>query len=98
MAINTFADHETEVCFHDSPDDVNPKCSWFLLRERVKEKLERLDSAVDMYDLRNPPSNKFEALRGKLNGFFSIRVDAKWRIVFRWTPLGVEDVRVADYH
>ena len=48
-------------------------------------------------DLRSPPANRLEALEGDLAGFHSIRVNNPWRIVFRWTDDGAEDVDVTDY-
>ena len=49
-------------------------------------------------DLRSPPGNRLEALRGDLAGFHSIRVNDQWRVVFRWMAEGPEDVDVPDYH
>ena len=49
-------------------------------------------------DLRSPPGNRLEKLRGELRGFHSIRVNDQWRVVFRWTDAGPEDVDVIDYH
>ena len=49
-------------------------------------------------DLRSPPANRLESLKGDLKGLFSIRVNDQWRIVFRWTSSGAEDVDVVDYH
>lgn len=50
-----------------------------------------------MEDLRIPPSNHFEALHGNYEGFFSIRINNQWRIVFNWSD-GAENVRIEDYH
>jgi proteic killer suppression protein len=49
-------------------------------------------------DLRSPPASRLEALKGDLAGFHSVRVNDQWRIVFRWTDDGAEDVDVTDYH
>jgi proteic killer suppression protein len=57
-----------------------------------------LHYAQKLDDLRSPPANRLEALKGSLKGFFSIRVNDQWRIVFRWTSGGPEDVDVVDYH
>jgi proteic killer suppression protein len=54
--------------------------------------------AADLDDLRAPPGNRLEALRGNFWGLHSIRINDQWRIIFRWTMSGPEDVRIADYH
>ncbi len=51
---------------------------------RLFRKLQMMDDATNDQDLRVPPSNHFEKLRGSLNGFHSIRVNAQWRLIFRW--------------
>ncbi len=57
-----------------------------------------LDAAHALGDLRAPPGNRLEALRGDLKGLHSIRVNEQWRIVFRWSDGGAHDVRIVDYH
>lgn len=57
-----------------------------------------LNAAEALGDLRSPPGNQLEPLRGDLAGLHSIRVNQQWRIVFRWTAQGPEDVRLLDYH
>jgi len=57
-----------------------------------------LDYAAVLSDLASPPGNRLEALKGDLGGMHSIRVNDQWRIVFRWTPFGPEQVDVVDYH
>lgn len=57
-----------------------------------------LHYAARLDDLKSPPGNRLEALKGNLAGLFSIRVNDQWRIVFRWSFLGPSEVRVTDYH
>lgn len=57
-----------------------------------------LDYAAVLADLASPPGNRLEALRGRLAGLHSIRLNDQWRIIFRWTPAGPTDVDVVDYH
>ena len=57
-----------------------------------------LDYAERPGDLASPPGNRFEALKGRLEGFFSIRINDQWRIVFRWAGSGPADVDSVDYH
>jgi proteic killer suppression protein len=61
-------------------------------------KLLILDAAARLDDLRVPPGNRLEALRGDLRGFHSIRVNDQWRIVFRWSGTNASDVRLVDDH
>ena len=57
-----------------------------------------LNAAYQLKDLRSPPGNRLEALKGDLEGFHSIRVNQQWRIVFQWTSGGPADVTFIDYH
>jgi proteic killer suppression protein len=59
--------------------------------------LQLLNAAARLSDLKSPPGNRLEALKGTLEGFHSIRVNDQWRIVFRWRDGGY-DVQVLDYH
>lgn len=61
-------------------------------------KLDLLNGAHALLDLRSPPGNRLEALRGELRGFHSIRVNDPWRIVFRWSEGAAHAVRLVDYH
>jgi proteic killer suppression protein len=60
-------------------------------------KLAILDAAVDLDDLRVPPGNRLEALKGDRRGQHSIRINDQWRICFIWTDTGPEDVEIVDY-
>jgi len=62
------------------------------------EKLDILNAATTLNDLRIPPSNHLEKLKGKLADLHSIRINRQWRIVFRWVNGDAEDVRLMDYH
>ena len=68
------------------------------IHRTAARKLDMLDAASDLRDLRAPPGNRLEALRGDLAGLHSIRVNDQWRIVFRWTSSGPAEVRIVDYH
>jgi proteic killer suppression protein len=65
-------------------DDIHSRNIPPDLEERLFRKLQMLDDATHDKDLRVPPSNHFEKLSGKLKGFHSIRVNRRWRLVFRW--------------
>jgi toxin HigB-1 len=61
-------------------------------------KLLILDAAVELNDLRSPPGNRLEKLKGKRSAQHSIRINQQWRVCFRWTVRGAEDVEIVDYH
>jgi proteic killer suppression protein len=61
-------------------------------------KLDMINAAREITDLRVPPGNHLEALKGSRDGFYSIRINDQWRIIFRWEDRGARDVRVVDYH
>lgn len=64
----------------------------------ARRKLVLLDAAKDLKDLRIPPGNRLEALSGDRAGQHSIRINDQWRVCFRWTADGAEDVEIVDYH
>jgi len=57
-----------------------------------------LGATANLQDLASPPGNRLEALKGDLAGRHSIRINDQWRVVFRWTDAGPEDVEIVDYH
>jgi len=68
------------------------------LVRRAQQLLTVLHAAVTIEDLRSPPGNRLEKLAGDREGQHSIRINRQWRICFRWTPAGPEDVEIVDYH
>jgi len=60
--------------------------------------LRQLDIADCLNDLRVPPGNRLEALKGNRAGQYSIRINDQWRVCFRWTEAGAENVEIVDYH
>lgn len=68
------------------------------ISESALYKLDLLNAAQSLDDLRSPPGNKLESLKGDFAGFYSIRINSQWRIVFRWQASNAHDVRVIDYH
>ena len=92
--ITSFADRRTKDLFgRDHVKGLSAEVQRAALR-----KLLILDAATRIEDLRVPPGNRLEALRGNLRGFHSIRVNDQWRIVFRWSDGNASDVRIIDYH
>jgi toxin HigB-1 len=92
--IQGFANAETERFFHDG---VCPP-SWRTIAKAGARKLDMVDAAVVLGDLRSPPGNRLEALKGDRAGQHSIRVNDRWRICFVWTELGPDEVEIVDYH
>lgn len=68
------------------------------IQDRAFRKLRQLDASLTVEDLRNPPGNRLEALKGNRAGQMSIRINDQWRICFRWDDLGAHDVEIVDYH
>lgn len=64
----------------------------------AERRLRAIDNAVVLDDLRAPPGNQLEALKKDRIGQHSIRINDQWRICFRWTDAGAEDVEIVDYH
>jgi proteic killer suppression protein len=64
----------------------------------ARRKLRQLEIAGRLEDLRIPPGNRLEALKGDRAGQYSIRINDQWRVCFHWTKAGAEDVEIVDYH
>ena len=68
------------------------------LRRVARRKLLYLNDAAELNDLRVPPGNRLEALKGNLRGFHSIRINDQWRLVFKWHGGVLIEVQIIDYH
>ena len=68
------------------------------LQRMANRKLLIIDAAETVSDLRSPPGNRLERVRGDRAGQYSIRINNQWRICFTWTPAGAADVEISDYH
>lgn len=92
--IRSFADKATEGLFR------NGECParWRSFEAVALRKLDMVDAATRLDDLRSPPGNRLEALKGDRRGQYSIRVNQQWRICFVWKPDGPEAVEIVDYH
>ena len=92
--IASFKSRETEKVWERQPSrKLPPDMQRVALR-----KLEILDAAVDLPDLRTPPGNRLEALKNDRIGQHSIRVNDQWRICFVWRDNNAHDVEIVDYH
>jgi proteic killer suppression protein len=68
------------------------------LRLIARRKLLYLHDAEELKDLRVPPGNKLERLKGKRKGFYSIRINDQWRLIFKWDKNSAFEVQITDYH
>ena len=68
------------------------------IQERALRKLRQLDASSTLEDLKNPPGNNLELLRGDRRGQMSIRINQQWRLCFIWKNDGAYDVEIVDYH
>lgn len=92
--IRSFGDRETERLWQREPiRSLDPRILRTALRKFVI-----LDAAVALDELRVPPGNRLEALKGDRAGQHSIRINDQWRICFTWTDSGPENVEIFDYH
>lgn len=92
--IRSFKDKETERIWGGNQSRKYPGD----IQDRALRKLRQLDAAATLDDLRNPPGNRLEVLKGNRAGQMSIRINGQWRICFRWAEGDATDVEIADYH
>ncbi len=92
--IQSFADPETERLYRGLVSRRLPQN----LQSVMHRKLVMVNAAAKLEDLRVPPGNRLEALKGDRRGQHSIRVNQQWRVCFRWTESGSADVEMLDYH
>ena len=96
--IKSFADQATEDLFEGiNSRGARRACPRNLWRVAAR-KLDLLDSAEALDDLKSPPGNRLEALSADRRGQYSIRINQQYRICFEWTDSGPKDVEVVDYH
>lgn len=94
VMIKTFADSETEHFYTTGKSRRFPPD----IHKRAAMRLNQLDAATVLDDLRMPPSNRLEPLRGDRTGRYSIRINDQWRLCFRFENANAYDVEVLDYH
>ncbi|NYD89254.1 type II toxin-antitoxin system RelE/ParE family toxin [Sphingomonas melonis] len=92
--IRSFADAETERIWNRERSRRLPPD----IQRPALRKLRQLNRIVSPHDLLIPPGNRFEELKGDRKGTYSIRINAQWRITFRWEDGSAIDVRIKDYH
>ncbi len=91
--IKTFRDKDTQAFFAG-------RCPrrWKKVRSQAERKLAQLDAAATLDFLRAPPGNRLEKLKGDRAGQWSIRINERWRLCFRWAEGDAWEVEIVDYH
>lgn len=95
--IASFGDRTTEALFQGRGGKEIKRIPANL-RSVALRKLDMLNAASELRDLRAPPGNRLEALKGELKGKHSIRVNQQWRVTFRWEGGDAHEVSIIDYH
>jgi proteic killer suppression protein len=95
--ILSFGDHATEDIYNGTDSKAAraiPRSIWKI----AARKLDVLNAAHDLRDLKQPPGNRLEALKASWRGFHSIRINDQYRVVFIWADGNAKDVQIVDYH
>jgi len=92
--IKGFGDKQTEKIWNGIRSKKLPN----EIQNVARRKLRMLNNAQEVNDLRIPPANRLEKLKGDLKDFYSIRINNQWRIIFQWKNNDAYDVEIVDYH
>jgi len=92
--IQTFGDKETEKIWNGIVSKKFPR----EIQEITRRKLRMINNSIDIIDLRIPPANRLEKLKGDLKDYYSIRINKQWRIIFNWDNGNAFEVKIIDYH
>lgn len=96
--VGRFADAETKAVYDGNPTKGARRRLPIDLHRSAALKITRLLRSPKLSDLRVPPGNRLEELKGARKGYHSIRIDKQYRIVFRWTDGGADEIMIEDYH
>ncbi len=96
MSIHNFGNSATADLYHGRNTSRARRFPQNIVNIALR-KLDVLNAAHKLDDLRSPPGNRLESLKGDMDGFYSIRVNDQWRIIFHWRD-GADDVSLVDYH
>lgn len=91
--IKSFKNKDSEAIFAGSSVK-----KWLSFQNQIEKRLQILDMATTLEDLKNLPSNRFELLKGDRKGQYSIRINQQWRICFTWHEGEAHNVEIVDYH
>ncbi|WP_092542015.1 type II toxin-antitoxin system RelE/ParE family toxin [Zunongwangia mangrovi] len=92
--IKSFTDKEAEKIWIGIPSKKLPP----KIQNVTRRKLRMINNAQTINDLRIPPANHLEKLSGNLEGFYSIRINKQWRVIFKWNNDNAFEVKIIDYH
>jgi len=92
--IKSFADRETERVWNGEFSSKLPN----EIQKIARRKLRMINNSQTISDLRIPPANRLEKLKGNLKGMHSISINKQWRIIFKWNINNAEQVKIDDYH
>ncbi|WP_396183222.1 type II toxin-antitoxin system RelE/ParE family toxin [Flavobacterium sp.] len=92
--IVSFKDKETEKIWNGIVSKKLPR----EIQDTARRKLRMINNSIDVNDLRIPPANRLEKLKGNLKEFNSIRINNQWRIIFKWDNGNALEVEIIDYH
>lgn len=92
--IKTFGDNESEKIWNGILSKKLPN----EIQDVARRKFRMLNNAQDVNDLRIPPANRLEKLKGNLEDYYSIRINNQWRIIFQWLNNDSYEVKIVDYH
>jgi toxin HigB-1 len=92
--ILNFSCKETEKIW----DGIKSKVLPSEIQQIARRKLRMINNADNINDLRIPPANQLKKLKGELKGYYSIRINDQWRIIFNWDNNNAENVEIIDYH
>ena len=92
--IKSFDDKESEKIWNGIRSKKFPN----EIQDLVRRKLRMINNAQDVNDLRIPPANKLEKLKGDLQEYYSLRINNQWRIIFKWINNDAYEIRIVDYH
>lgn len=92
--IKSFTDKEAEKIWIGIPSQKLPP----KIQNVTRRKLRMINNAQTINDLRIPPANHLEKLSGNLEGFYSIRINKQWRVIFKWNNDNAFEVKIIDYH
>lgn len=92
--IVSFGNKETEKIWNGIVSKKFPR----EIQDVSRRKLRMINNSIDITDLRIPPANRLEKLKGDLKKFYSIRINNQWRIIFQWNKGNAFDMEIVDYH